>query len=239
MRVERHRPERKRRRVRRCELRRGRGGLPASQRGKDVFDRVLAERGTECEHRRTRSTVLDGVAQKSVARGGEELRVGDVEVEPARPSRAVAARALARESILAAVHVASDRTLVERGVRLSVPRSHEGDERVHVRSSERTAALDTPGRHGGSAATIGDRGSQEFVGDRSEKIGTHDPRCSIGLVSSARRPVTNRAHLLVHPRPTPLDQRLLTLVASDRRQSEEHKTKEGVDPHGAGSLAPV
>ena len=62
--------------------------------------------------------------------------------EPARPARTVTPRTLARKGVLTAVHVTAYGTLVERGMCLSVPGAHEGDERVHIRGSERTAALE-------------------------------------------------------------------------------------------------
>ncbi len=167
---------------------------------------------------------MDRVAEVAVARIEEELRAPDVHVRTARPLRAVALRALARERLAPPLGVAMRSCLVERRPRRRRPRLQERDHRFDFAPPERPAVDARPGRHRRPRPPIGDRRAQKVVAHRGEKLRVGERRRFVRLVPLAVTPVADGAHLIVDLPAALLDRR-----ASDDRGAPDEARRDARD----------
>ena len=191
--VQRHRPERERRRARRrTVLREDR--REAAQRGDHVVDSLRAERRFEGRHRRSGSAAPDRIAKKAVAGAAEQLRPPICNCGPPTP----------REPWHFA-HCASKSSAPTRASPLSgfsssltlgplLPAADEQNDRIDVLGLQRSALVPRPGGHRRVATTVGYRFAQVLVAHRGEEIRLRQARGLVGGVALPRRPMAHGAH---------------------------------------------
>ncbi len=234
VRVERRRTER--------NLRHGRwhGGddgarLPAPKGRDDTVDTCRAELVLEAVHRGAVAAVPDGVAEKPVARRGEELGISNMDGWTGHPAWAVARRALVREGRFAARGVAPGRFLVERRVAAAgpwfLPGADERDDRGHVGVAQRTPAPVGPRGHRRPVPAVRDGAANVVVGHRREPIPVGERGRFVRGVALARRPMADRAHapivLLSSPHGAGEGPRALEVPAHHAEQHDERRRQRG------------